>query len=85
MLRSHELCMGGYNYMYDKKVITVWSAPNYCHRCNNVAAVLEIYESGEIKPNVFAASPEAEKQQYLRHEDKSKEVPDYFNFVVKYD
>ena len=58
--RAHQLVMEGYKYHFDQKnLITVWSAPNYCYRCGNVAAVLAFDESLEREFHMFREVPES--------------------------
>lgn len=42
LVRSHQLAMDGHRFHFDRSVLTVWSAPDYCGRCGNAAAVLRV-------------------------------------------
>ena len=43
--RAHQLVMEGYQWQHNKQVVTVFSAPNYCYRCGNQAAIMEVDDS----------------------------------------
>ncbi|KAJ3118280.1 Serine/threonine-protein phosphatase 4 catalytic subunit [Phlyctochytrium bullatum] len=71
--RAHQLVMEGYKLMFNDKIVTVWSAPNYCYRCGNVAAILELNENLATNYKIFAAAP-----QDARGIPAKKPAPDYF-------
>ncbi|CAM8951649.1 unnamed protein product [Rhodiola kirilowii] len=58
IVRSHEVKDEGYEIDHDGKLITVFSAPNYCDQMGNKGAFIR-FESPELKPNIttFSAVP----------------------------
>ncbi|ODQ66828.1 Metallo-dependent phosphatase [Nadsonia fulvescens var. elongata DSM 6958] len=59
--RAHQLVMEGYKEMFNSSLVTVWSAPNYCYRCGNVAAILQIDDNLQRKYTVFEAKENNEE------------------------
>jgi serine/threonine-protein phosphatase 6 catalytic subunit len=57
MCRSHQLVMEGYCFMFDRRLATVWSAPNYYYRCGNFASVFEFDTAHYFTPVIFEAVP----------------------------
>jgi serine/threonine-protein phosphatase 4 catalytic subunit len=71
--RAHQLVMEGYKMMFDGKLVTIWSAPNYCYRCGNVASIMEVDEDLEKDFKIFEATTNEEKQAPV-----IKDLPEYF-------
>jgi len=71
--RAHQLVMEGFKPMFKETLFTVWSAPNYCYRCGNVAAILELDEHLERTFKRFDAAP-----QEVRGAPAKKPAPEYF-------
>lgn len=47
--------------MFNDKLVTVWSAPNYCYRCGNVASILQFTTVDQRRPVLFQAVPDSER------------------------
>jgi serine/threonine-protein phosphatase 4 catalytic subunit len=65
--------MEGHKEMFNNQLATIWSAPNYCYRCGNVAAILEFDERCEQNFKIFEAAP-----QDARGVPAKTPAPDYF-------
>lgn len=59
--RAHQLVQEGFKYMFDEKLVTVWSAPNYCYRCGNVAAILDFTDTDKKEAKLFRAVPDFDR------------------------
>ncbi|WVZ22549.1 hypothetical protein V8G54_001093 [Vigna mungo] len=73
--RARQLVMEGYNWCQDKNVVTVFSSPNYCYRCGNMAAILEI---GENMDQSFLQFDPAPRECGQIEPDTTRKTPDYF-------
>mmetsp|Transcript_21518 Transcript_21518/g.44867 ORF Transcript_21518/g.44867 Transcript_21518/m.44867 type:complete len:319 (-) Transcript_21518:24-980(-) len=70
--RAHQLVMEGYNWSHDQSVVTVFSAPNYCYRCGNQGAIMEV---DEHMNKVFLQFDPAPRRG---EPNVSRRTPDYF-------
>ena len=52
----------------EKSIITIWSAPNYCYRCGNSAAILRVNESCIVESTDFVVF---ESETPARFKDES--------------
>jgi len=67
--------------MFNNRLVTIWSAPNYCYRynkflkqrCNNIAAILVLDKYLNYDYKKFNASPEDYKEP-----PPKRSLPEYF-------
>lgn len=70
--RAHQLVMEGFSWTHQERVVTIFSAPNYCYRCGNLAGLLELDEHMHKCFFTFDPAPRRGETQV------NKRTPDYF-------
>ena len=74
--RAHQLVMKGFSWSHDNSVCTLFSAPNYCYRCGNQAAIMEVDEHLKYTFLQYDPSPiQGSKDEIV---GMNKRTPDYF-------
>jgi len=64
--RAHQLVQEGYKHMFDDALVTVWSAPNYCYRCGNLASIMTVNEDGSREFTVYGAAAENDRDKGMQ-------------------
>ena len=73
--RAHQLVQEGYMFHFEDDIlVTVWSAPNYCYRCGNVASIMKVGANGGLDTSfeIFSAVPDADRKA------PAKSTPSFF-------
>lgn len=72
VIRSHEMKMNGYEVHHDGRLVTVFSAPNYCDKMGNLGAYLVLKAPG-LAPiyNTFECSHHPADIYPMQYVDKS--------------
>lgn len=71
--RAHQLVLEGFKFMFNQQIVTVWSAPNYCYRCGNIASILQLDDGLNQKYCTFNEAP-----QDTRSAPAKRPPPAYF-------
>lgn len=72
--RAHQLVQEGYLPIHNSNVVTVFSAPNYCYKCGNQAAIMQVKEDSTEHTYVQFDTAPRKGEPILT----PKRTPDYF-------
>ncbi len=55
IIRSHDIIEFGFEKLYDNKIISIFSATNYCRVYNNSGGIIFIKKKAEIQPKILSS------------------------------
>ena len=61
--RSHQLVQEGFQWYFDKKLITIWSAPNYMYRAGNKATIMKYNSEKDFDLVFFDEYPPSKRNE----------------------
>jgi len=73
IIRSHDVIESGYDTLYNNKVISIFSATNYCNLHNNSGGILFIKKNFEIQPKILTGDENF--SVWLDESENKKEFP----------
>ncbi|CAO4380739.1 unnamed protein product [Caenorhabditis nigoni] len=83
IVRAHEVSQDGFNFLFNRKIVTVFSAPYYCGNDTNCGAIMHISPSYEIsftvlRPRMIQTSENADvvRQMENNYKDLMAKSPD---------
>jgi len=69
MIRSHEVKDEGFEWMHNKKCLTVFSAPQYCDSGDNLGAVVRLHadeaDAGRLRPEIRTFGSAEKPEDYV--------------------
>jgi diadenosine tetraphosphatase ApaH/serine/threonine PP2A family protein phosphatase len=71
--RAHQMVREGMQWLFDRKVVTVWSAPNYAYKSGNLASIMRVEENEKIEFETFQEDTRSSERPL-----DASQVMDYF-------
>ncbi|CAL2041294.1 unnamed protein product [Caenorhabditis brenneri] len=71
VIRAHQVVEDGYEFFDEKRLVTIFSAPNYCGQNDNTAAILRIDK--KLRISIVVYRPEIRDRKFRK--DKRKKSP----------
>lgn len=71
VIRAHQVVDNGFQFFNDKKVVTIFSAPNYCGDLGNTASIMKINE--KLECSFLSLKPISKNKKKYRSKSASKQ------------